>query len=559
MPRTLSEAEFNAVKAKVLASAPDKLSEADFTRWVGPAMAQALGEAENTPEGVNLSPEGSATERGVSGAWKNLNPLTAIEGLYGAARHPLDTAGAILDANLRELKKANEDRKAGRYSEMVGHGGAGLIPLIGPAAAAAGERIASGDVAGGVGEATGLLAPFAASSVARGGAAAARTAVTGARAVGGAGALDTLAEMADRASTNRMVDVAGPKVGPNKLRLNNQLAKVSPDLARADDLSALSRQGLQHKVEAKLADATATLDDAADARLNAKTFPTKPILDELKAKRAALTSEAVQGSVYKPKMTSGVILQPGEGQIVGKPAAVREPIGEDVIPAPNRARVAPIDQAIAEVKKLGPVARYESLRRIRQAYDAPAKAVYSPSMTADYLAKRGESLGAADVTGVLRDHLATMDPATAAANADYSLYKTANDVLKATEETERARPRVLRGIVARTGGAMVGAESGGVLGAGAGVLLGAMVERAAELAPTTKIVVARQLAKAADFLRGGQAQQAQAAIKKAQTVIQMAKKTAVRTAVPMGRALETTPLPMAAGNQQDSPATIGQR
>lgn len=487
----------------------------------------------------------SALSRFGSGLAKNLNPITAIEGLAGAVRHPLDTASSILQANLEQLKKAGADYQQGRYSEMVGHGVAGVLPIIGPSAAAAGERIGSGDVAGGLGEATGLLAPFGVGPAVQGASAAVRGAAGAARALpGGSEALDAVANLADRASVNRMVDVAAPKVGPNKLRLNNQIAKVAPQLAREADLSALSRQGLQAKVGAKLADATAALDEASDSRLNARTFPTQPIIDDLLQKRAALTSQAVEGSLPTPAMDEG-----------GRPVA--QPLGRDTVPAPNRARVAQIDQAISEVKQLGPVARYEPLRRIREAYDQPAKATYSPAVTADYLAKRGESLGAADVTSALRDNLAQMDPVTAKANADYSLYKTANDVLRAAEETERARPRVLRGIVARTGGAMVGAESGGVIGAGAGVLLGATVERAAELAPTMKIVVARKLANVADLLRAGKAAEAQTALKIISRGLPKASAVARETAVPLGQLPAS--FPMAADNQPSPPPTRVQR
>lgn len=52
---------------------------------------------------------------------------------------------------------------ARKTAATVGHTVAGLTPLVGPAAAHAGERISEGDVAGGLGEATGLgtvLLPF---------------------------------------------------------------------------------------------------------------------------------------------------------------------------------------------------------------------------------------------------------------------------------------------------------------------------------------------------------------------------------------------------------------
>lgn len=475
---------------------------------------------------TEAQPDGSAAMRFLSGAAKNLNPITAVEGAYNAVRHPFDTASSIVSSNLAELKKAGENFQQGRYSEAVGHGAAGLLPVIGPAAAAAGERIGAGDVAGGLGEGAGLLTPFAAGPAMRAAGAGARGAVAAARSLpAGADALDAVAALADRASTNRIVDVGGPKVGPNKLRLNNKLADVAPQLARDPGLSALSRQGLQAKVAAKLEEVTANLDGASDSRLVSQQVKTAPLVASLDAKIADLTAAPVDASASTPG-GSGEWAMSREGF---KKDVQAKPLGQAVQPGPNSAQIDTLKKIRDEVARLGPVAPYESVRRIRQAWDQVAKVKYSPAMSPDFLAKQGEATAAMKGTGAIRDALSAADPQTATANAQYSLYKTANDVLQATEETERARPRVLRGIVARTGGAMVGAESGGMVGAGVGVLLGSVVERAAELAPTAKIVIARQLASVADLLRGGKGQQASDVLRT------LARRLPAKVAGPMGQ------------------------
>src|SRR5436190_21357510 len=133
MPHALSPTEYDAIKAHVLASAPNGLSEADFTRYVKPAFEQALGEAENSPAPVT----GSAAARFVAGAWKNLNPM----GLVKAAAAPIETAQQIGGAMKAEYEKASDLYKQGRYTEAAGHFAASLIPVIGPAAAQAGESI----------------------------------------------------------------------------------------------------------------------------------------------------------------------------------------------------------------------------------------------------------------------------------------------------------------------------------------------------------------------------------------------------------------------------------
>jgi len=166
--------------------------------------------------------------------------------------------------------------------------------------------------------------------------------------------------------------------------------------------------------------------------------------------------------------------------------------------------VAQIDKAIAEVEQLGPMARYEAIRRIRQAYDGPAKAVYNPSLTADFLTAQGSKFGAADVTSVLREHLANFDPKTAEVNKGYALWKKADDVMQAAEETERVRPTVGRKIVASGFGTVVGEKAGGTLGAILGYTIGPMVDDILRASPTLKVVTARALTELAEALRKGQ-------------------------------------------------------
>lgn len=116
-----------------------------------------LSAAEAKSVGYTDSPidsEESAVSRFVAGAAKNLNPI----GLVSAAVHPIDTAKALITAQTEQLAKAKKMYAEGRYSEAIGHLGAGVLPLVGPPAANAGERIGSGDVAGGLGEAAGLIA-----------------------------------------------------------------------------------------------------------------------------------------------------------------------------------------------------------------------------------------------------------------------------------------------------------------------------------------------------------------------------------------------------------------
>lgn len=120
------------------------------------------------------------------GYLSNLNPLPMLEGLYsdytrrqaenqaagrtipGVGSFPisagqtlLDLQRGILGAQTAQASQAVDLARQGRYSEAFGHGVAAVTPLVGPAAAHAGERIGSGDISGGMGEGLALLTPEA--------------------------------------------------------------------------------------------------------------------------------------------------------------------------------------------------------------------------------------------------------------------------------------------------------------------------------------------------------------------------------------------------------------
>lgn len=481
--RVLSEDEFNAIRDAVVKSAPNGLDEAGFNRYVGPVMEHALGVAENTPAPV----QGSAAGRFASNAGEMINPIAIAQGIWGAIRHPLDTAANIGSASLDQGKQALDLAKQGRYTEAAGHTVA-MLPVLGPAAAAAGEQIANGDVAGGLGKGFGLLASLEAPRGVNAAAKLVRALPEGA------------AVAADAGAAARVADVMAPKVGANKARFGNMAADVAPQIAEdiARDGAPLSREGLHQMVQDKLGAAEVALDAAHDARFKSAATPTKPLLDALRAKRAALTSPAIEASDITPQ--AGVD-RAGDGTIAFTKTAV--PLGEDVVPAPNADRVAVIDKAISEIKKLGPLAQYDPLRTMRQAYDGPAKAIYSPAVTADYMKAQGGKLGAADVTGALRDTLNTMDPSIAKANAPYSLYRTANDVLDATAEVERTRPKVGRVIAARVLTTLIGEHAAGAAGAVAGYAIAPVIENALSRGMTTKLLTATTLKMLSNAIRNG--------------------------------------------------------
>lgn len=130
----------------------------------------------------------------------SVNPLPALQALYAHAKaadpagvDPLHGLGGgvvglvkdIGKAQGEQFTKAQQAYQEGRMSEAFGHTMAWLLPLLGPAAANAGEKIGQGEIAEGLGEATGLVAPFGARATQTGGvlptAANARRAAAGAQ------------------------------------------------------------------------------------------------------------------------------------------------------------------------------------------------------------------------------------------------------------------------------------------------------------------------------------------------------------------------------------------
>lgn len=500
-------------------------------------------------------PQGSALRRFVGNVAEQLNPITAAKGIYQAVSDPRATINNMIDAQAQQFSQAGQAFSEGRLSEAIGHGAAGVLPVIGPAAAGAGEQIATGDVAGGLGTGLGLMAATVGPR--------AKTVAKETVRIGSEIAPKTAARVAgwaERGAADRVADVMSPKVGPNKTRFGNQAEKVAPAVARdlAKDGAPLTREGLHADMSARRAQAEQALDAAHDTRFKADTFETAPIIADLRAQRRRFTAEAVEGSrVPRAERERVSSILDERGQPVRVRESVDTPIGEDVVPRPNAARVAQIDQAIAELRQLGPVARYDDIRTVRQAYDGPAKAVYVPSMTADYLTAQGGKLGAADVTGVLREHLAKWDPQTAAANAGYHIYRTADDVLEATREVERTRPRVGRQIMARMTGVLMGGQAAGTAGAVAGYLGGPLLDQALASGATTQLKTAAALQRLADVIRRGDVEQVAVLTSRLQRELQAA-----------GRATRTTPIQIHEAGQaatrtaespEDRPPALAQR
>lgn len=449
---------------------PEGTSEADMNE----AISQLMG------------PEGSAIGRFAESAWEQVNPVAAVQGLYQMARHPIDTAGMIASESASKGREAMTAAQAGEYGKAA-TAAVGAIPLVGPAIEKGITQFESGDIAGGLGTAAGLALPYTrpAKLARMGGLAVAREVAPG-LAAKAATRLEKIAE-------SKVAKVMSPEVGANKTRIAGDAAKVAPEVLQRGLTNVWSREGLHENVKVWLDKAGNDLDAAAEARPKWKDFDTEELVAKLKEKKADIQAEPIEASKWPRRVD----------EETGAP--IIEPYGQAVASAPISARVARINRAIAEVQALGPTARYEALRKLRMGWDQEAKVKYSPAVTPDYVKNLAKSEGAADVTGTLREFLASKDPATAKANAEWSLAKKADSVLKAVEETERARPTVGRKIMSRVAGSIIGSKIAGLVGAFVGYGIAPAAEISIGMGVTNRLKVGTTLDNLAKALRRGRA------------------------------------------------------
>ena len=194
MPGQLTKENKDKILSAIARMEADGVPEAEIRATVDEFKSKhSLPDRPASPDDYTEQPQ-PAGGRFLEGAWRNLNPIPMVKGLIDSSQaaqenvknaksmreqaaaaiqaNPIVQLGGMVAGMLREnaaqLPKAYNDLKQGRYSEAAGHTAAGLLPAIGPAAAHAGERIGAGDVAGGLGEATGLLLPSAVSAAPKG-------------------------------------------------------------------------------------------------------------------------------------------------------------------------------------------------------------------------------------------------------------------------------------------------------------------------------------------------------------------------------------------------------
>lgn len=459
MPRTLSEQEFNALKAKVLASLPDNIREDEFDRVLQPRLAAAIGEAENSPAPVT----GSAAGRFLSGAGEMLNPVTMATGVYQAVRHPIDTVTGIVGQMGEQLGKAGEAAKqtgqrvmagdlpgaAAAAMETGGRAAAGAIPVIGPLSASIAERIVA-DPARGLGQAAGVLAPFAAD----------KALTMRSQAMAGKKA-PLLVKEAEQQVSQRVL-------APGNPAYRGRAAAIAPEVL-ARKLTG-DRLQLSQAAEEGMADAGAKLDDAIQAA----------------------------GGPQAPVPISGVL-----AKVDQRIAELQDSKGNPLSDAAAR-RISALNQRKMQVRSAGSRAgdvSFEDLRKLRDenyriADEARAYEKQGNGSLSD------EGWAARALGGAIREEFAARSPASAAANADYTFWKTLHDTL----DPVAGRPKSTALPAGVTGGARtVGALVGGMVSPKTAFVMGAVVPWVREqmASPAWQLADAQSKMKLAAAMKAG--------------------------------------------------------
>tara|TARA_R110000744_G_scaffold97517_4_gene188456 strand:+ start:3159 stop:5321 length:2163 start_codon:yes stop_codon:yes gene_type:complete len=95
------------------------------------------------------------------------NPVTIAKGVWEGIKDPLLVPKSVLEMQWSEFKKAKKASEDGRSGEMVGHGLAAAVPLVGPLAADVVGRVSQGEFGSAAGTAASILAPGAVTRLGR--------------------------------------------------------------------------------------------------------------------------------------------------------------------------------------------------------------------------------------------------------------------------------------------------------------------------------------------------------------------------------------------------------
>ena len=394
------------------------------------------------------TPEGSALKRFATSLASSFDPRNLIQPNSNPIEAQLQMAKGLVSSHGEQFQKSGEALGEGRYSEALGHGLAGALPVVGPGAAAIGEQIGSGDVAGGLGAATASVLPVGA--------------LAGARAA----KIPTALKRSAKAQY-------GQALRATKETMKRRSARVVPGLIERGATG--SRAKLLKTAESKAGKALEELK-AAEASIPAGTkVKIEPVIDWLEKKKESLIGARTKDGILG-----------------------------------NEAGVKYLEQLQEQIIDLGDDVPYETLVRVRRVLDrevAEAGGFFGKSLkdTSKLSAKQ-------EAANSIRRELGKARPDIARINAEFSLWKTTGEILEETARRTQGQSAPLGQQLAQAagggGGMVVGGAAlgtGGVIGGAVGGALLFKGIKALFQSPSWKTVSAVKKSRLADAIVSGRA------------------------------------------------------
>lgn len=429
------------------------------------------------PTGEALkAPEGSALSRFASNAGEMLNPVSMVKGLWNAApipqalggsgviEGPMNAASGILSAANDQRVKAHEEFDKGNWGQGAARSVAAALPIVGPMAAQAGEQIGEGDVAGGLGKATGIIAPIVAGMALKKSPA-------------------NAAIKADALERDAVQQVAQKTLAPKNQKYQPLARDAAKELLKRGVQG--DRTALQQWADDLVADAETRIDDVIQSYPASQTLKTQPIVAELNKAMDALSFSGPKGRQVNPTY------QDLHGQLSEMKSFV-EDRGTDM--------------------------SFADMRRLRQQLDTVSKESGAFAKSAGDRSLSAAQQTTMDTANAIRRQIAAERPELAQPNADMHLGLAVRDILDPVKGRPSAPPSATTGA---TGGMhATGAIIGSLLDVGPLKPLAAFVAskvipalREAEVSPANQLRLAQDKFKLAQALKAGQAGKAQGVLR----------------------------------------------
>lgn len=457
--RAASEAFTSSANEDELAQ---KLGTMKLPKFVSADLWDLKAAQRPQPSSEPPQPEGSAVGRFATNLGEQINPVALAKGVVNTALHPIDTAGAILSAANDQRLKAHEEMDRGNYGQMAARSVAAAIPVLGPAAAEAGEQGRDGDVAGMLGKAVGLVGPMLAFGAAR--KAPANAAVK--------------ANAMEREAANT---VAQKVLSPANPKYKAPAQRVAPKLLERGVQG--DRIAVQQWADDLAHEAQQRIDDVIASYPATDRLPTATTL-----------------------------------------AALDDAMSQLKFPGPNGAsQVNPALQgaydALANQRKfvadLGPDMSFADMRRLRQQLDDLAQKAGAFSKANGDLSLSAVEDAALKTSNAVREQIAQSRPELAAPHADMNLALTVRDILDPAKGRPTKPPSATTGATGglHTTGAIIGsaASSVPIVKSIAAFVASEVIPklREAKVSPQNQLRLANDQYKLAQALKAGQASTAQ--------------------------------------------------